>query len=328
MKGKSVLVTGGAGFIGSHLVDELITEEPKNIIVVDNMSLGKDKNLTAARDFPGLEIYKKSATDYQFMKFLIKSRNIDVVFNLAVVPLPASLVVPRESTNDNIEIVTALCELQRLGCFETLVHFSSSEVYGTAQYVPMDELHPLGAHTPYAASKAAGDLIVLSYNKTFGSDCVIVRPFNNYGPRQNEGVYAGVIPQTIERIMKGGVPFVTGDGKQTRDYIYVTDTVKTCIEIYKNEDTRGKIINLGSGVEISILDLMDKIIKLTGCDKKIEFKEPRIGDVEKLVADVSLAKNLLDFEQQVDFEEGIKTTIDWYKNSLDRRILNGKPVYR
>jgi UDP-glucose 4-epimerase len=116
--------------------------------------------------------------------------------------------------------------------------------------------------------------------------------------------------------MRGAVPFVTGDGSQTRDYIYVTDTARISIDIYKNKDTRGKIINLGSGTEINILDLVSKIVDLTDYDKKIEFRNPRIGDVERLVADVSLATNLLGFEQQVDFEEGIKHTIDWYKNTL------------
>ena len=123
----------------------------------------------------------------------------------------------------------------------------------------MKEDHPLGASTPYAASKAACDLIVESYGKTFGNEYVIIRPFNNYGPRQNQGTYAGIVPLTIQRILNNENPVVNGSGEQTRDYLYVTDTIKAAIMAYENEETRGKIINIGSGQEIKIIDLLESI---------------------------------------------------------------------
>lgn len=317
LKNKSILVTGGAGFIGSYVVDALINERPKDIVVVDNMSLGKEENLNdAKKNFKDLKLYKEDAGNFEIMKNIMESHKTEVVFNLAIVPLPASIEKPKETVDENIKIVTTLCELQRLGFFRTLIHFSSSEVYGSARYYPMNEEHPLGACTPYAASKAAGDLIVLSYRTTFNTDCAIIRPFNNYGPRQNELSYAGVIPLTIKRILNDECPIIYGDGKQTRDYIYVTDTARMAIEIYKNEKARGKIINIGSGKEISVITLIKTIMKFLNCDKEIKFEAERPGDVRRHISDIHLAQDLLGFKQRVFFEEGMKRTVDWYKEKL------------
>jgi UDP-glucose 4-epimerase len=315
LKDKSVMVTGGAGFIGSYLVENLINEHPRDIIVVDNMILGLEKNLNQAKEnFNTLKLYKKDAADFNEMKKIIEKNKIDVVFNLAILPLPASLVKPKETTDENIKIVTNLCELQRLGSFKTLIHFSSSEAYGSAKIVPMNENHPLNPTTPYAASKAAGDHIVLSYRETFNVDSAILRPFNNYGPRQNEKSYAGIIPLTIRRIMKGESPVIYGDGTQTRDYIFVEDTARMAIEIYKNNKTRGKVINIGSGSEISVLELINTIMEIMGCEKTIRYEEKRPGDVMRHLASIELAKKLLGFKPKTSFSEGMVKTVNWYVN--------------
>jgi UDP-glucose 4-epimerase len=210
--------------------------------------------------------------------------------------------------------------LARNDCFDKLVHFSSSEAYGSAAYIPMDENHKLGALTPYAASKAAADLLVLSYYKVFGIDASIIRPFNNYGPRQNEGTYAGVIPLTIKRIFAGESPVIYGDGEQTRDYTYVTETADAAIQICTCKRTRGKILNIGSGKETSINTLVKIITRLLDCDKPIVYKRQRPGDVRRHIADISLAQKLINFKQKIDLEEGMKKTIEWYKG-----IFNLKP---
>jgi len=314
---KSVLVTGGAGFIGSYVVDHLISEKPKKLIVVDNLSLGKENNLKEAKkNFKNLIFYKENAENTKAMEVIFKEHQIDVVFNLAVVPLPASLEFPKKTTEVNINIVTNLCELQRKDYFKTLIHFSSSEVYGSAKKIPMNEKHPLTPETPYAASKAAGDLIVVSYNNTFNTDFAIVRPFNNYGPRQNEGSYAGIIPVTLKRIFSGQAAIIYGDGEQTRDYIYVSDTAKASIDIYKNEKTRNNIINIGSGKEISVCELINKILDLTDCKKEIIFTEPRPGDVRRHLADIRTAKKILNYKPIVKFDDGLKKTIEWYKKNI------------
>jgi UDP-glucose 4-epimerase len=313
------LVTGGAGFIGSHLVDRLIREKPSNLVVVDNLFLGKESNLNEARNnYKGLKFYRQDVSDFSRMKEILQAEGTQVLYNLAVIPLMASLEKPRWTFEQNINIALSLCELARTGCFQTLVHFSSSEAYGTCQYVPMDEHHPLNPTTSYGASKAAGDLLVLSYINTFGIDASIIRPFNNYGPRQNEGTYAGVIPLTIKRILKNESPVIFGDGEQTRDYIFVTDTASAAVEIYKNQSTRGRIFNIASGSEISINKLVRMITEHMNYSKNIVYKDERPGEVRRLIAGVELAENTIKFKPGVSLEQGLKETIEWYKTALSK----------
>ena len=311
---KSVLVTGGAGFIGSHLVDRLILEKPSNLVVVDNFFLGKEANLLEAkRNYTALKVFNQDASNYEEMCSIMKKESLEVVFNLAIIPLPASLTDPRWVYEHNVNITLCLCELARERYYDTLIHFSSSEAYGSCQYAPMDEQHSLNPTTPYGASKAATDHLVLSYYKSFGIDAAIIRPFNNYGPRQNEGNYAGVIPLTIQRILSGEAPVVYGDGEQTRDYIYVTETADAAVEIYDCKDSRGKIINIASGSEISINKLVRLIAEYMDCAKAIIYESERPGDVRRFIANISLAQELLDFNPKVTLEDGIKLTTEWYK---------------
>lgn len=313
LRNKSILVTGGAGFIGSHLVDSLVHHEPERIVVVDNLFLGKDENLEEARrSYPELTIYHDDVSDYSVMKKIVTEECIDVVFDLAVIPLPASLEKPAWTFRHNIDMTLSICELARENAFDTLIHFSSSEVYGTTISGPMDEEHPLNGTTPYAASKAASDSLVLSYCRTFGIDASIIRPFNNYGPRQNEGSYAGVIPLTILRVLRNEPVIIQGDGKQTRDYIYVTDTADAAVQVYNSENCRGRAINIASGREVSI-DFLVKFIVNHMCDKRpIVFEPARPGDVRRHIANVFLARDLIDFSPKVSFEEGLVRTIEWY----------------
>ena len=317
LKNKSVLVTGGAGFIGSYLVDRIIKEEPENLVVVDNFFIGKESNLKEARkNYANLKIYNQDASDYEIMSKVMKNEVIDVVFNLAVIPLPASLTKPRWGFEQNVNITLSICELARNGFFDTLIHFSSSEAYGTSEYAPMDEKHPLNGTTPYAASKAASDQLVFSYCRTFGIDASIIRPFNNYGPRQNEGSYAGVIPLTIKRILRGEVPVIYGDGKQTRDYVYVSDTANAAIGVYNSKSTRNKVLNIASGKEISIETLVKLIAKYLNCGKPIVYEEERQGDVRRHIANIYLAEDLIGFKPAVSLEEGLKKTVDWYRKNM------------
>ena len=323
LSGRRVLVTGGAGFIGSHLVDRLIEESPARLAVVDNLFLGKEANLAPARArYPSLAFYRQDATDAEAMRRILASEGIDVVFGLAVVPLPTSLERPRWTVETNVALVTVLCELLREGRYQTLIHFSSSEAYGSAQYVPMDERHPFVPSTPYAASKAAGDQIVLSYQRTFGIDAAIVRPFNSFGPRQNEGTYAGVIPTVIRRALRGEPVVIHGDGEQTRDFIFVRDVADAAVRAYQVPASRGRVINIASGQERSVNRLVRSILEILGSDVPIVHGPPRPGDVRRHCGDNALAKELLGFEPGQAWSDGLRETVHWYREQLSREAAH------
>ncbi len=317
LKNRAVMVTGGAGFIGSHLIDALITEDPEEVIALCNFSLGKEENLREAlAAFPKLKIIKANLANFDECKKIFEENNVDVVFNLAVVTLLASLEKPAWSVKENIDMITTVCELQRLGKFQRLIHFSSSEAYGTARFVPMSENHPLVPETPYAAAKAAADHIVGSYTRTFKTDSTVVRPFNNYGPRQHAGKYAAIIPLTIGRIMRGEPITINGDGEQTRDFIFVKDTVDAAIQIAKSKSAAGKTVNVASGRETTMNRVIELVAQELDYNGKIEHREARIGDVRRHFADISLVKELIGWQPKISFEDGIKTTVDWYKSNL------------
>jgi len=317
LTGKSVLVTGGAGFIGSHLAERIAQEAPKKLVVVDNLFLGKEVNLYLTRErFPGLKFYKQDATDYDAMKRIISNEAIDVVYNLAVVPLPTSLHMPLWAIDVNVTITTVFCELLREGYYQTLIHFSSSEAYGSAQYVPMDEKHPLLPTTPYAASKAASDHAVLSYWKTFGIDIAVVRPFNNFGPRQNEGTYAGVIPIVIRRALQGIPVIIYGDGEQVRDFIFVREVADAAVRIYEESATRGQVINIATGEELSINRLVRAILEILDIDIPIIHEACRPGDVRRHCGAVDLARRLIGFQPHVALNDGLAETVNWYRRKL------------
>lgn len=316
LKNKSILVTGGAGFIGSHLVDRLIFENPEKIVVASNFFLGNIDNLSEAKGkFKNLNITRCDVSDYEEIKEIVSENNIDVIFNLAVIPLPTSLVRPEWTIKKNIDITLNVCRLQRENLFKTLIQFSSSEAYGSAKEVPMKESHLLDPETPYAASKAATDDIALSYHHTFGCDTSIIRPFNQYGPRQNARKYAALIPLTIGRMLRDEPVIIYGDGEQTRDFMYVTDTADAAVEIFNNTTSRGKILNVASEKEISVNKVVKSIAQLLNYKKPFIYKEARAGDVRRHLGSNKMIKELIEWEPKVSFENGIKMTVDWYKKN-------------
>lgn len=318
---KIIVVTGGAGFIGSHVCDRLIKYNPEQLIIIDDFSLGKKRNIKQLLINENVIVKKIDASNYTSMLDFYNKEKIDVTFNFAVVPLPASLSEPKHTLDVNILITTTLCELLRLGKFNSLIHISSSEAYGTSVYQnkPMDEKHPTYPITPYAASKLACDHIALSYYRTFGCDISIARPFNAYGPRQNERSYAGVIPLTISRILRGDAPVIHGNGLQTRDYTFVKDIADAIPNFYETSSTRGKIINIASGKEITIKRLIHEIIDLMGYKGPVIKQPRRPGDVNRHLGDISLANELLGYKPKTEIRTGLKETIDWYKKTLNQK---------
>jgi len=314
LKNKSILVTGGAGFVGSHLIDRLVAEEPEKLVVASNFFLGNYDNLAEAkRRFPNLKVVRCDVADYEEIKDAVEENGTDAVFNLSVIPLPTSLVKPEWTIKKNVDMTLNVCKLQRLGKFKTLIQYSSSEAPGSAKQIPMGEMHPTDPETPYAASKAATDHIALSYHHTFGCDTSVIRPFNQYGPRQNAKKYAGIVPLMIGKIMRGEPLCIFGDGEQTRDFQYVTDTADATVEVFNTRATRGKILNIASGEEVSMNEVVQTIANLMDFKGDILHKEARIGDVRRHLADISLAKSMLQWRPKVSFAEGIRRTVEWYK---------------
>ncbi len=316
IKGKKVMVTGGAGFIGSHLCDELLARKAAKVVCIDNFFLGKMENLSDALKHDNFILYRDDARHFGVMQAIIEKEEIEVVFNLATIALNYSFFNPFDAYMVNVQIANTLLELLQMNAYKTLIHTSSSEAYGTAQYSPMDENHPTNPTTPYAAGKAAADMMVHSFSKVLNMDISIVRPFNNYGSRQNaEGPLAGIIPATAKRIKNGGKPMVQGDGAQTRDFIYVKDTVCGLLLAYEKETSRGQIINLGSGIDISMNSLLQDICDYMGYSGEWEHQPERTSDVRSLCAKIQKAEKLLGFKPQMNFHDGLRETLDWYKFS-------------
>jgi UDP-glucose 4-epimerase len=314
LRGSGVLVTGGAGFIGSTLVDRLLDEGAREVVVVDNLFVGSVSNLTDALASGRVTFYKDDAELPTTLEYIFDSHNIDVVFNCATKALNYSFLNPSNAFSTNVTIVLNLLELQRRGRFKTLCHFSSSEVYGTAVYEPMDELHPFNPTTTYAAGKAAADHAVQSYVGMFDLDAFIVRPFNNYGPRQNStGALAGIVPLTACRIMDGIEPEIHGDGQQSRDFIHVNDTVVSVIKLYQVINP-GESVNISTENQISVTSLIEMICAEMAYDGEILRKPGRKSDVLCHVASNAKLRELIDFSP-TPFRDGLKQTIEWYRNN-------------
>jgi len=312
------LVTGGAGFVGSHLVDRLIQEGASRIVVVDNFFLGNEHNLDEAKQaFPDLEVIRLDASNLSAMQDVVTSHGVETVFDLATIPLPTSLTYPHFTMQTNIGITSAFCEIARRGLIERLVHMSSSEAYGSGRYVPMDEDHPHDALTPYAAAKSAEDHILRSFVSTFGIDATIIRPFNNYGPRQNPGSYAGIIPIIVQKVRAGEPILIHGDGEQTRDFTFVRDTADFAVAIHDTPECRGEEINVATGVGTSINTLVHRMLDIMGkSDHPVEYIEARPGDVRRHMADVTKLKKLLGRQPEVLNVDALAETIAFYERVL------------
>lgn len=314
IRNSVILVTGGAGFIGSHLVDRLLADGASEVVIIDNMFLGNENNLASAMQ-NGAILYKDDAEFNSSLEYIFSRHSVDIVFNAATKALNYSFVNPSNAFSTNVNVVLNLLELQRRKAFTTLCHFSTSEVYGTAEYEPMDEKHPINPTTTYAAGKAAADIAVQSYVKMFDLDAFIVRPFNNYGPRQNsEGYLAGVIPITARRIINGLQPEIYGTGKQTRDFIYVPDTVDAILAVYEKMKP-GMSVNISTDNQIAVKDVIRKITDIMGYHGDIAYKEERRADVECHNASNAKIRSMIDY-QLTSFEKGLQETLDWYKKNI------------
>lgn len=332
MKGllnKRVFITGADGFIGSHLAEELIKLGAKVKALVYYNSWGKDGWLN---DIPG-EIYKELEIvrgDVRDSDFVINEvRGSETIFHLAsLIAIPYSYLAPRSYVDTNISgTLNVLQACLKNPYHQNLIHFSTSEVYGTAQTVPIKESHPLVAQSPYSASKIAADKLVESFYNSFELRTVTARPFNTFGPRQTT---RAVIPTIISQILNGQNVLKLGDTSPTRDFNYVTDTVKGAIQLAISENLEGKTINIGSGKEISILEVAELVIKKCGSRATIETEEvrmrPKNSEVHRLIADNAQLKHFTKWDQSVTFDKGLDMTIDWFRKNKTHYVSGGFSV--
>jgi UDP-glucose 4-epimerase len=318
MKYENFMVVGGAGFVGSNIVDQLIEKGAKKVVVMDNLFLGNLRNLTWAKKNGNVIIYIEDARYITALENIIEKEKPDVIFNVAVKCLPYGFIDPEGSFMTGVEIALNLASLLRKNKFKRLLHFSSSEAYGTALYVPMNEKHPLYPATPYGAGKAAADHLLLSYNNLFGCEITIIRPFNLYGPRQNMKLYAAIIPLTISRILHNESPELHGDGEQTRDFTFVKDVAKASISLVECDNALGKIINIGQAKETKMKDIINQICTIMNYpESRVLHLPTRIADVGRLYAGNDLAKKLINYTPETTLEEGLKQTINWYSSETN-----------
>lgn len=313
---RSILVTGGAGFIGSHLVDRLLSEGAREIVVIDNFFTGEESNLREAMRNGRVTLYRDDAELASSLDYIFDRHPLEIVFNCATKALNYSFVNPANAFATNVNVVLNLLELQRHGRFATLCHFSTSEVYGSAIYEPMDEAHPKNPTTTYAAGKAAADHAVESYVRMFDLDAFIVRPFNNYGPRQNhKGYLAGIIPITAWRILNAIPPEVHGDGTQSRDFIYVHDTIDAVVKLY-DKMPAGDSVNISTDNQIAIGELLQRICAEMHYHGEIVGKPERKSDVLCHNASNDKIRRMIDYTL-TPLDVGLRTTLAWYRDHLE-----------
>lgn len=309
MQSQRVLVTGGAGFIGSELVRQL-ADRGSAVRVVDNLVNGRRENLD--RVLGNVELVVADVRDAKAMTSLL--RDVDIVFHLACLGVRHSIHSPLENHEVNASATLGLLNAARSIGVKRFVYVSSSEVYGTARTAPITEDHPTLPMTVYGASKLAGEAYTRAFWETYRYPTVVLRPFNAYGPRcHHEGDSGEVIPKFLLRCLAGRPMVIFGDGTQTRDFTFVGDTAGGILAAGLSENSVGETINLGSGKEIQVKELANTIAQALGRPHAdFTHVEPRPGDVLRLLADSSKAKKLLGFQPSVALRDGLTLLRDWY----------------
>jgi UDP-glucose 4-epimerase len=308
---QKVVVTGGAGFIGSQLVRQL-AQQDLHVLVIDNLINGRRENLGGLPDCVKLVV-----ADIRDRKELARLlEGTEVLFHLACLGVRQSIHSPLENHEVNATATLHLLEEAKKADVRRFVYVSSSEVYGTARWVPMTEDHPTFPMTVYGASKLAGECYTRAFHETYGYPTVVVRPFNAFGPRSHhEGDSGEVIPKFMLHALAGRPMVIFGDGTQTRDFTYVSDTAAGILAAGQSDAAVGHTFNLGNGREITINNLAQAVAAVVGrSDCQVLHDNPRPGDVLRLYADITKAHSLLGFQPTVSLREGLDLLKAWYES--------------
>jgi len=312
LKNKVILVTGGAGFIGSHLCDKYVNDG-NVVLCLDNFMNGNLTNIKHLLNHRKFKLINGDIRDFDLLEKVV--RDVDVVLHLAAqVHVDRSMIEPLMTYEINVLGTQNILEVARRYDIDRVVYASTSEVYGSAQSDLMSEDHPLDAPHPYGASKIAADRMCSAYVQTYGMDICIMRCFNVYGPRQRSVGYGGVTSLFTKRVLGNMPPVIYGNGEQTRDYTYIKDTVRAYDSVLGHDKPIVGPTNFGTGKEITINDLATKIIELCGKDLIPVHVEPRQNEVARLVADISKSRKLLDWKPEYSIDAGLNEFVAWYKN--------------
>ncbi len=310
------LVTGGAGFIGSNLVDGLLSQGHR-VKVLDDLSTGKRENLEHLRS--KIEFLRGDIRNDADIRKAV--RGVSYVFHLAAIAsVPQSVAQPLDTNTVNVTGTLKLLEASRKAGVKRLIFTSSSSVYGETHKFPSSEEDLPRPESPYAASKIMGEYYCRNYSELYGLETVALRYFNVYGPRQNpKSRYANVIPIFLRCVLDGTPPEVHWDGKQSRDFVHVDDVVAANLLAMKKSGVSGEAFNIGSHSEASVLDCLHGILKILDLKKvKVVHKPKREGDVRRTFADVTKARRLLGYRPGVPFKEGLRRTVHWFLKNADR----------
>jgi len=318
-KNKSILITGAGGFVGSHLTEQMVERGARVRAFVRYNSRGDwgMLKLLPKTKLHEIEVFAGDLRDSYTVRRAVQKT--EIVFHLgSLIAVPYSYVHPRETIETNVMGALNIMSAASEAGVERVIHTPTSEVYGTARYVPIDEKHPLQGQSPYSASKIGADMVAQSFSCSFGLPVVIIRPFNTFGPRQSA---RAVIPTIITQALSPGAQIALGSTQPTRDYTYVDDIVDAFIKAAETKDIIGELINIGSGFEISIGGIAKKIMTILGIDKPVTLDNKRVrpsrSEVERLCCDNTKAKRLLGWEPQISFDEGLKRTIQWISANKD-----------
>lgn len=308
---KNIAITGADGFIGSHLTEALL-KEGYHVKALAQYNSFNDWGWLEQVSHPELQVVTGDVRDPNFCREFV--RDADTVFHLAaLIAIPFSYVAPDSYIDTNVKGTLNICQAARDAGVERLLVTSTSEVYGTAMRVPIDETHPKQPQSPYSASKIGADAIALSFHNAFGLPVTLVRPFNTYGPRQSA---RAIIPTIISQIATGERVIKVGDLTPTRDFNYVADTCRGFIEIARSPLTIGEEVNIATGREVTMQQTLDTIASLMGADVTWERDEARIrpsaSEVFRLCGDNSKLKRLTGWSPEISLEEGLRRTIDWF----------------
>lgn len=308
---SKVLVTGADGFIGSHLTELLVREGYQVRALSQYNSFNYWGWLEGVDDLSKIEVLSGDVRDSNYCKHI--TQDVNLVFHLAaLIAIPYSYVAPDSYVDTNIKGTLNICQAALENGVQRVIHTSTSEVYGTAQYVPIDEKHPLQAQSPYSASKIGADAMAMSFFSAFDLPLTIARPFNTYGPRQSA---RAVIPTIITQIASGKKQIKLGDVSPTRDFNYVADTCRGFFELARCEKAIGEIVNIGSNSEISVGDTLNLIRELMDSDVEFLTEDKRIrpekSEVFRLWCDNTKIQELTGFQPQYSIRQGLRETIDW-----------------